>query len=118
MLFVYPGERIPVDGFVFSGLASVAQSQLTGESMPKIAQKGSHVYASTLVRWGKLKIHAERVGNQTRAAASIQLLLNAPVHYTRMANYAAIIAEKLLLPGLLLATIVLIITKEPGRPPF
>lgn len=115
IVIVYPGERIPVDGFVISGEASVNQSQLTGESMPIIVQRGSYVYASTLVQWGKLKIRAERVANQTRAAATIQLLLHAPVHDTRMANYAAIVAEKLLLPSLLLAILVLIITKDATR---
>ena len=114
-VIVYPGEQIPVDGEVLKGLATIDQQQLTGESMPIVAQVGKVVYASTLVRSGQIYIRADRVGKNTRAAASLQLLENAPVHDTRMANYAAQIADQLILPSLALATFVLGITKEPTR---
>ncbi len=114
-VIVYPGEQIPVDGEVLQGLATIDQQQLTGESMPIVAQVGTVVYASTLVRSGQIYIRADRVGNKTRAAASIELLQNAPVHDTRMANYAAQLADKLILPSLVMASVVLGITKEPAR---
>ncbi len=114
-VIVYPGEQIPVDGEVIKGLATVDQQQLTGESMPIVAEVGTVVYASTLVRSGQIYIRADRVGKNTRAAASLELLQNAPVHDTRMANYAAQLADKLILPSLVLASVVLAITKEPAR---
>jgi Cu2+-exporting ATPase len=112
---VYPGERIPVDGLVLSGEATVDQQQLTGESMPIVAIADSVVYAATLIRSGQLRIRCERVGNQTRAAASIELLTKAPVHDTRMANYAAQLADKLIVPSLVLATVVYATTQDPTR---
>ena len=114
-VIVYPGEQIPVDGEVLKGLATVDQQQLTGEATPIVAEKGTVVYASTLVRSGQIYIRADRVGRQTRAAVSIELLQNAPVHDTRMANYAAQLADKLILPSLGLASIVLVFTREPAR---
>lgn len=114
-VIVYPGERIPVDGMVILGEATVDQQQLTGESMPIVAQIGTYVYASTLVRSGKIKIQSERIGTQTRAAASIELLEKAPVHDTRMANYAAKVADKLIIPSMILAGIVFATTKDPTR---
>ena len=114
-VIVYPGEQIPVDGEVIKGLATVDQQQLTGESMPIVAKVGTVVYASTLVRSGQIHLRADRVGKNTRAAASLELLQNAPVHDTRMANYAAQLADKLILPSLVLASVVLAITKEPAR---
>ena len=114
-VIVYPGEQIPVDGEVLQGLATIDQQQLTGESMPIVAQVGTVVYASTLVRSGQIYIRADRIGNKTRAAASIELLQNAPVHDTRMANYAAQLADQLILPSLVMASVVLGITKEPAR---
>ncbi len=114
-VIVYPGEQIPVDGKVIKGEATVDQQQLTGESMPIVATVGTEVYASTLVRSGQIYIRAARVGNQTRAAASLEMLQNAPVHDTRMANYAAQLADRLILPSLILASVVLAITKEPAR---
>ncbi|WP_017294383.1 heavy metal translocating P-type ATPase [Geminocystis herdmanii] len=115
IVIVYPGERIPVDGIVTSGEATVDQQQLTGESMPIVAQIGTYVYASTLLRSGKIKIQSERIGTQTRAAASIELLEKAPVHDTRMANYAAKLADKLIIPSMILAGIVFATTKDPTR---
>ncbi|MCU0532451.1 MAG: heavy metal translocating P-type ATPase [Hydrococcus sp. Prado102] len=114
-VIVYPGEQIPVDGEVLKGLATVDQQQLTGESMPIVADIGTVVYASTLVRSGQIYIRADRIGKQTRAAASIELLQNAPVRDTRMANYAAQVADKLILPSLVLASIILAVTKDPTR---
>lgn len=114
-VIVYPGEQIPVDGKVLKGVATIDQQQLTGESMPIVAEVGTLVYASTLVRSGQLYICAHRVGKQTRAAASLELLQNAPVNDTRMANYAAKLADQLILPVLVLATIILVITREPAR---
>ncbi len=114
-VIVYPGEQIPVDGEVLKGKATVDQQQLTGESMPIVAEVGTVVYASTLLRSGQIYIRADRVGTQTRAAASLELLQNAPVHDTRMANYAAQLADKLILPSLSLAGLVLVITGEAAR---
>ena len=114
-VIVYPGEQIPVDGVVLKGSATVDQQQLTGESMPIVAQAGSMVYASTLVRSGQLYLRADRVGEQTRAAASLELLEKAPVHDTRMANYAAQLADQLVVPSFVLAGIVLAITRQPAR---
>jgi Cu2+-exporting ATPase len=114
-VIVYPGEQIPVDGTVIQGEATIDQQQLTGESMPIVAEAGTYVYASTLVRSGKIRLKAEKIGTQTRAAASLELLQTAPVHDTRMANYASQVADRLIIPALLLATLVLITTRDPAR---
>lgn len=114
-VIVYPGEQIPVDGIVLRGEAIIDQQGLTGEAMPVVRRIGASVLASTLVRSGQLEIRAERVGAQTRAAISIELLKKAPVHDTRMANYAEAIADRLILPSLLLATLILVTTRNPAR---
>jgi len=114
-VIVYPGEQIPVDGSVLQGKALVDQQKLTGESMPVVREPGQTVYASTLVRSGEIYIKAERVGAETRAGASIQLVQQAPVHDTRMENYAAKIAESAVLPALILAGVVLAMTRNPAR---
>ncbi|MDY7012568.1 MAG: heavy metal translocating P-type ATPase [Cyanobacteriota bacterium] len=114
-VIVYPGEQIPVDGTVLRGKALVDPQQLTGESVPIVAEAEVYVYASTLVRSGEIYIRAERIGQQTRAAASIELLQKAPVGDTRMANYAAKVAERSIVPALVLAGIVLLATRDPAR---
>ncbi|MGI0493673.1 heavy metal translocating P-type ATPase [Alkalinema pantanalense CENA528] len=112
---VYPGEQIPVDGTVIQGEAIVDQQSLTGEAMPVVRRVGQSVLASTLVRSGQIYVRADRVGNQTRAAASLALLEKAPVYDTRMSNYAEKVADRLLFPSLGLATLVLLLTRDPAR---
>ena len=112
---VYPGEQIPVDGTILGGEAVIDQQSLTGEAMPVAGQTGTKVYASTLVRSGQIHIRAERVGCNTRAAAGLELLRQAPVYDTRMANYAQQVADRLILPSLILASIVLLTTRDPAR---
>jgi Cu2+-exporting ATPase len=112
---VYPGEQIPVDGKVLQGDAIIDQQSLTGESLPIAGRVGTQVYASTLVRSGQLYIQAERVGRNTRAAAGLELLRQAPVYDTRMANYAEKVADRLILPSLFLAAVVLFTTHDPAR---
>jgi Cu2+-exporting ATPase len=115
IVVVHPGEQIPVDGTVLKGEATVDQQSLTGEAMPIVARPDTYVFASTLVRSGQLTLKAARVGDQTRAAEGLRLLEQAPVYDTRMANYTEKVADRLILPSLLLATVVLFITRDPAR---
>ncbi|BAI91353.1 MULTISPECIES: heavy metal translocating P-type ATPase [Limnospira] len=112
---VYPGEQIPVDGTVLKGEAVIDEQGLTGEAMPLVKRVGESVLASTLVRSGQLYLQADRVGSQTRAALSIELLQKAPVYDTRMANYAEKVADRLIWPSLLLAGIVLVTSRDSAR---
>jgi Cu2+-exporting ATPase len=114
-VIVYPGEQVPVDGTIVRGKALLDEQKLTGESMPVYKKKGQTVYASTLVREGRVYILAERTGNDTCAGQSIQLMQQAPVHDTRMENYAAKIAQKAVLPTLLLGGAVFVTTRNPAR---
>ena len=115
IVVVHPGEQIPVDGIVLGGEATVDQQGLTGEAMPIVANPERYVFASTLVRSGQLTLRAERVGDNTRAAAGLRLLEQAPVYDTRMANYTEKVADRLIVPSLLLAMLVLGLTRDPAR---
>ncbi|WP_086763043.1 heavy metal translocating P-type ATPase [Nostoc sp. 106C] len=114
-VIVYPGEQVPVDGTILRGKALLDEQKLTGESMPVLKKKGQAVFASTLVREGRIYIQAEWVGNDTRAGQSIKLIQEAPVHDTRMENYATKIAERAVVPTLLLGAAVFAATRNPIR---
>jgi P-type Cu2+ transporter len=114
-VIVYPGEQVPVDGSILRGKALLDEQKLTGESVPVLKKKGQPVFASTLVREGSIYILAERIGNDTRAGQSIKLMQEAPVHDTRMENCAIKIAEKAVLPTLLLGAGVFAITRNASR---
>ncbi|BAZ50596.1 cation transporting ATPase [Nostoc sp. NIES-4103] len=114
-VIVYPGEQIPIDGSIVRGKALIDEQKLTGESVPILKTKGQAVFASTLVREGQIYILTERVGNDTRAGQSIKLMEEAPVHDTRMENHAIKIAEKAVVPTLLLGGAVFALTRNPAR---
>ncbi|MDQ3355487.1 MAG: heavy metal translocating P-type ATPase [Actinomycetota bacterium] len=112
---VYPGDRIPVDGRILDGTGLIDEHQLTGEAMPVLREEGERVYASTLVREGHLHIGVEQVGDETRAGRIIRLMQDAPVHDTRIEDYAAKVADRAVLPAFLLSGAVLLATRNPAR---
>lgn len=65
LVLVRSGERIPVDGEIVSGIASINQATITGESLPVDKQAGDTVFAGTLTELGVLEIHATKVGQET-----------------------------------------------------
>ncbi len=74
IVVVRAGERIPVDGKVRSGSASVNQAPVTGESMPVHKEAGDEVFVGTLNESGALIIEATRVGEETTLARIAQLV--------------------------------------------
>lgn len=77
IVFVKPGQSIPVDGTVLMGNSFVDESAITGESIPVEKQKDDPVIAATINKMGALKIIATKVGNDTTLAQIIQLVEDA-----------------------------------------
>jgi Cd2+/Zn2+-exporting ATPase/Cu+-exporting ATPase len=77
IVVVRPGERIPVDGTVVSGSATIDQSAITGESMPVDAVAGSSVFAATIPQLGALRIRAERIGRDSTFGTVIRMVESA-----------------------------------------
>jgi len=77
VVVVRPGEKIPVDGMVLTGNATINQAALTGESMPVEASAGSKVYAATVVQLGSIRIQAVHVGRDSTFGRVIQLVSEA-----------------------------------------
>lgn len=71
---VRPGEKIPSDGLVVSGMSSVDASMLTGESMPVEVVEGSRVVGATVNVGGRLEVEITRVGADTELARMRRLM--------------------------------------------
>jgi len=77
VVIVKPGERIPVDGKIISGCASINQSTLTGESIPVEKEAGDKVYCGTFNESGSCEIEATQVADDTKLAQIKRLILEA-----------------------------------------
>lgn len=77
IILVKPGERIPVDGVIIEGYASVDESVITGESMPVEKKPGDSVIGSTLNKAGSFKFKVTSVGKDTVLSKMIQLVKDA-----------------------------------------
>lgn len=85
---VRPGERIPVDGRVVSGRATVDQATITGESLPVEVGPGSKVYAATIASLGGLRIRATGVAGQSTFGRVLRLVEEAEAHRGRVQRLA------------------------------
>ena len=77
VFLVRPGEAVPVDGEVLSGLSHVNEAMLTGESLPVAKGVADKVFAATLNGDGLLRCRASGVGSHTLLAAIIRLVEDA-----------------------------------------
>ncbi len=73
-LVVRPGEKIPVDGTVLSGISSVDESMITGESIPVEKVEGEPLIGATVNQSGLMRMRATKVGADTVLASIIRLV--------------------------------------------
>ncbi len=71
-VIVKPGTKIPVDGEVIDGHATVDESAITGESMPVDKATGARVYAGTVSQDGLLWLKATGIGADTTLARIVR----------------------------------------------
>ncbi len=74
VVVVRPGEKIPVDGQVVTGEATVNQAAITGESVPVEKAVGDKVFGGTINEAGYLEIETEKAGEDTTFARIIALV--------------------------------------------
>ena len=74
LIRVNPGERIPVDGVVVEGMASVDTSKITGESVPADVAAGDRVLSGCIDLSGVLTIRAESEFASSTVARILDLM--------------------------------------------
>ncbi|WP_218009337.1 heavy metal translocating P-type ATPase [Herbidospora cretacea] len=92
VVVVRPGGRVPADGVVVSGSASMDESMITGESRTVRRSEGDKVVAGTVATDSGLRVRVTAVGDDT-ALAGIQRLVtdaqNSSSRAQRIADTAA-----------------------------
>jgi len=112
---VYAGDRVPVDGVVDGGVATLDERMLTGESMPVTRVKGEQVFAMTVLHEGSLKIVTSSKVDESRAGRIVKFLEDAPIGETRMADHARRFADRFVMPVMGLGGLVFLVTGSASR---
>lgn len=76
-IVVKPGERIPLDGRVISGMSALDTSALTGESLPRDVAAGSEVLSGSININGILNIEVTKEFGQSTVSKILELVQNA-----------------------------------------
>ncbi len=74
LLLVRPGEKIPTDALVVSGVSTIDEAMVTGESIPVIKEVGHQVIGGCVNGTGVLTIKATAIGMDTVLAGIIHMV--------------------------------------------
>ncbi|AEN90225.1 MULTISPECIES: heavy metal translocating P-type ATPase [Priestia] len=118
VIFIKPGEKVPVDGEIIEGQSALDESMLTGESVPVDKNIGDKVIGATLNKNGFLKIKATNIGKETALAQIIKVVeeaqgSKAPIQ--RLADYISGIFVPIVVGIALLTFFVWYIWIAPGE---
>ncbi|MDR7089609.1 MULTISPECIES: heavy metal translocating P-type ATPase [Cellvibrio] len=74
LLFVRPGERIPLDGEIIEGSSFIDESMMTGEPIPVSKTVAAEVIGGTLNTTGSFTYRVTKTGKDTLLAQIIELV--------------------------------------------
>ena len=83
IIVVQPGEKVPRDGVVIDGSASLNTSALTGESMPRDVKEGDEIISGCIDMSGVLKIRTTKVFGESTVSKILDLVENASSRKSR-----------------------------------
>ena len=116
LIKVRPGERVPLDGIVKFGSASVDTSHITGESVPIAMSKGSKILSGTILLDGILEIETTNVYKDSAVSRIMNLIDNANDKKSKTETIINKFAKWYTLAVISLAIIVFIVFLCMNRP--
>ena len=87
VIVVQPGEKIPIDGMIIEGKASLNTSALTGESLPREAKEGDEVISGCINMSGVLKIKTTREFGESTVSKILDLVENSSSKKSKSENF-------------------------------
>lgn len=86
-IVVQPGEKIPIDGIVIDGSATLDTAALTGESVPRAAKVGDEVISGCINMSGVLTIQTTKEFGESTASKILDLVENASSKKSKPENF-------------------------------
>lgn len=87
VITVNTGEKIPLDGVVIDGAASLDTSALTGESLPRSVNIGDSISSGCINLDGALKIRVTKVFGESTASKILELIEHASAKKAKTENF-------------------------------
>ena len=110
VIVVQPGEKVPLDGIVIDGSASLNTSALTGESVPRDVKEGDGIISGCIDMSGVLKIRTTKEFGESTVSKILDLVENASSRKSRseafISRFARIYTPAVCAGALVLALVV------------
>ena len=107
VIVVQPGEKVPLDGVVSSGSASLNTSALTGESVPRDVHEGDEIISGCIDMSGVLKIRTTKAFGESTVSKILDLVENASSRKSQseafISRFAKVYTPAVCIAALLLA---------------
>ena len=93
IIVVKPGEKVPLDGTVIEGSASLDTSALTGESVPREVKPGDEIISGCINNSGVLRIKTSKEFSESTVSKILDLVENASSKKSKSENFISKFAK-------------------------
>jgi len=114
MIVVQPGEKVPLDGVIVEGTASLNTSALTGESLPRDVKEGDEIISGCIDMSGVLKIRTTKAFGESTVSKILDLVESASSRKSRSEAFISRFA-KIYTPAVCAAALALAVLVPLGR---
>ena len=89
IIFVHPGEKVPIDGIVERGASDLNTGALTGESLPRSVKAGDEIISGCINMTGVLEIRTTKEFGDSTVSKILDLVENAGARKSRSEDFVA-----------------------------
>ena len=114
IIVVQPGEKVPLDGVIVEGSASLNTSALTGESLPRDVKEGDEIISGCIDMSGVLKVRTTKAFGESTVSKILDLVENASSRKSRSETFISRFA-KVYTPAVCIGALALAILVPLGR---
>ncbi|KNC83138.1 hypothetical protein SARC_04589, partial [Sphaeroforma arctica JP610] len=109
VLKVYPGAKVPTDGVVVSGVSSVDESLVTGESLPVNKDVEDSVVGGSMNTVGVLHVKATKVGSDTMLSRVTRMVEDAQTNKAPIEDLTDYVAGRFVPVVVIIALVTLVV---------